>query len=177
MLHRPPLRLQISLVAVALAVAATLHAMPLEPKLQAALLTKIIAYDSSLAASQPGTPPRVLVVYKNASAGVKNLLDALRDAGIDAFAVSEQTVEEEIMNARLLYLMPDVDADALSELSARAGTLSVSGTAGFAEAGKIAVGFGLGDEGRPQIVVNLTQVQREGHRFAPQFLSLTRIVR
>jgi len=176
MASRSAFRLAAIVVGVLFIRVAVARAMPLEPKLQATLLNKIIAYDSTTASSQPA-PVRVLVVYQSPNAMVKKLLDAFREVGLDAFAINEADVESEIANARVLYLMPDVNAAALSELSARAGTLSVSGAAGFAEVGQSAVGLGLSQDGRPQIVVNLAQAQREGHRFAPQFLSLTRIVR
>ncbi|MBN2361739.1 MAG: DUF4154 domain-containing protein, partial [Deltaproteobacteria bacterium] len=93
------------------------------------------------------------------------------------YAVNERDAEAEIAGARILYLMPDVAAGPLAELSIRAGTLSVSGAAGFAEAGQCAIGLGLDTDGRPRIVVNLDQAQLEGHRFAPQFLALTKIIR
>lgn len=149
--------------------------MAVPVKLQIALFTKLLGYDSKLAPLAGKW--RVAVVHKVATDEVEAVVAAFRAAGVKAEAVDAATAVKKLDQVDVVYLFPGVDAAALAPNCAKRGVITVSGDAGFAERGLASMGLALKADGRPQVVINVSRLKLEGHDFPAQVLGLAKIVR
>lgn len=162
--------------AVVVAVGVCLGASPAQAaipaKLQAVLIAKILKYDRTLSDREPAATRIVIVAQAEGNAGkVKSFLSSL---GFDAAVV--QKVAEVDNNANAVYLL-DGKPQAVAKLAASNQLLSLTNNVNAVEAGSISVGLRLKSNGRPEIVVNLKRLKKEGHEFASGLLRVARVLR
>ncbi len=162
--------LMVALVLLAGAAEAAESKVP--PALQAALLKKVLTFDSLL----EGTTPRIAVVYGTEAVSVVDALVAAftsmglqaKPVRVSAFAASS--------DVNVAYLMPSAVLAETTEHCAAIKALSVSPDAQTTVDGKTTLGFDLAD-GRPQLVVHLARMRAEGHAISSSVLALARVIR
>ena len=146
--------------------------MPLP--VQAALFKKIFGYDEALDAD---ANPKILVVYgeegaEQASAVVR----AFRQVGLEASAAKLSAAGANISSVSAVYAMGSAVAAGLRDLCVNHRVLSISGARALAASGEISVAIGRKQDGKPEIVINLSRSRAENHRFSAALLSLARII-
>ena len=150
------------------------ESMPVPAKVQAAILKKILVYDKSL----QGKEGRIkLVVVGGEKALADEIASAFREVGV---TVDEAKVDEllgKLDDATIVYVMPGVPTAPVKRVLAEKKALSVTGLPTMVEKGDVAVGIGLRDDGKPQIIVHLLQLKAEGHEFSAEMLKLAKVVR
>lgn len=164
----------IGLVAsLALARGRALAEAPLPAPLQAAILKKVLGYDKTLAAGS-----RVLVLPGSGEGGAASeLAKALQSQGLAAEVVELSRLERELgAGAKVVYVFSGALGPAVKAACARAGALTVTGGSSAAEGGEVAVSLGQRDDGRPEIVVNRTELRAENHEFSSELLRLAKVV-
>ncbi|MFH1811159.1 MAG: YfiR/HmsC family protein [Pseudomonadota bacterium] len=155
---------------------ATAQAIPQVPaNLQAALFAKMFKYDKKFEGRQD--PIRVVVVHEALTDEVRAITQAMTSVGMKVSQSTLAGLPAMMANTDVAYAMPEVSAELVGKACLKSGSLSVSGVAGDAEKGWVSVALGVKGDGRPQIIVNVTQAAREGHNFSSQLLALAKIVR
>ncbi len=150
--------------------------MPVPIKLQVALFTRILNYDEKLA-NFGGKGYRLLVASGPASGDAAAVAGEFSKAGAEASTVDQYALAGQISGADIVYAMPDADAGRIGRLCAKHGVLSISGVPAHAEAGQVSVSLALKADGRPLIIVNIGQSNKEKRSFSAQFLALTKVIR
>jgi len=148
----------------------------LPPKLQAALFKKIFELDTTL--SSRGGTERLFVVAGTAQADASRALgEAFKAAGVakEVLAADPESPLPGLKEGDALYLASASHAEAAKGLTT-AKVLSVSGEASLAEKGIVAVGLGVTQEGRPEIVLNKKRLTEQGHAFEPKFFEYARVI-
>jgi hypothetical protein len=164
---------------------------PVPISLQVALMLKVAAYDKNLP-SRAGSKARVLVLVKaedadsvRAAAQATNALsNAAPIAGLpaesatktyaDAAGLANQIVSERVS---VLYLTPGFSSDELREVAhALTGlsVLSVGALARHASQGTV-LAFDLVG-GKPKLIVNLKQAQKQNVELSSSVLKLMRVI-
>ncbi|MBI5544334.1 MAG: DUF4154 domain-containing protein [Deltaproteobacteria bacterium] len=143
----------------------------LPTNLQAALLKKIIAYDTSL----EGKAVKVLVVGDSSEAG--SLTRALELLGLSASQVAPAKLPKTADPGTVVFVASSTEAPAgLADLCVGSRLLSVAPGAALAEAGTVSVGLGEKSDGRPEIVIHRSRCHQEGHVFRASLLALARLM-
>lgn len=142
--------------------------------LQAALFEKIFRYVKTME-----RPDRIVVLAVFAEDGrrkAKRVADAFAELGVDSRPVEMQELRESIEAGTVLYVLPSAPRAEVAALCQEYRLLSLSGLATDVESGGAAVGVGL-DDGRPQILVNMKRLERDGHRISADLLKLAKVIR
>ena len=147
------------------------HAKALHPKLQVAILRKILRYNAKL---KPKMKQLTILVVHSGNAG--NYLQLFKNASINPRAVSVSEGAASLQGIDLVYFLPKSYSASVASKALAAGVLTVSGDSNIAEEGKASVGLGVANN-RPLIVVNLKRLARENHEFSSQLLALAKVVK
>lgn len=160
---------------------------------QAIVLTRALAYDSSLA-SRSGDSFVVVVLAKKGNAASERMseevvrvfkpLEAVKIAGLPFRAVAapfsgvaplEALIDKEGVDAVFLCEGLAADLPAIKQLSRRRRVLTLGMVLAQVLAGvSLAV---VSDNGKLQVVVNLTESREEGAAFGSDLLRIARVVR
>jgi hypothetical protein len=100
---------------------------------------------------------------------------ALQGAGVSAAAVELGELERVIGTATAVYVLPGVASASVKRLCQQNRVLSISAVPELVESGDFSIGIGAND-GRPQILVNLSQLEAEGHQLSSELLKLARVI-
>lgn len=140
--------------------------MSVPVNLQAALFKKIFSFNKSIS----GTP-KVLVVFTDASAGVKDqVLAAFKEAGFDVTSAKDAGGAGA---GSVVYICPGVASP--KAVTSKVGALSISGVGAYAENGTVAVALGT-EGGKPKIIVNLTQLKAEKQDLSADLLKMAKVI-
>jgi hypothetical protein len=149
-----------------------LSSQELSPEAFATILKKILAYDKALSGS-----PRIDLAYEKDYPGqAQELAKALEKIGLSSSLVPLAELSSPQRAPVVVVLAPAMPAR-VHDYLARERVLSVSFQVGQAERGEVSVALGLRPDGKPEIVVNLKQLQNEGHSFSSGLLGLSRVIR
>lgn len=140
--------------------------------LQAALFEKIFRYVRTL--DGPDETVVLVVFDEEGRRKARQIAEAFSELGVDAQPVEVELLREAVTESSVLYLLstPAAEVTALCE---ELGLLSLSGSPATVEEGGAAVGVRL-DDGRPQILVNMTKLTRDGHRISAELLKLAKVI-
>lgn len=148
--------------------------MPVPLDLQAALFKKIFGYDRTL---KNRGELLVMVVYTGSESEVtRSVVKAFRDTGVASQSVAAGDLPGHIADVAVVYVGPGVPPEAVAELCASHGVLTVSGIPELALRGEVAIGIGIADQ-KPQILVHLRRLKTEGHDLAWGLLEVATVVR
>ena len=153
--------------------------MPVNSEQQCTMFKRIFAYDKHLRDSDKIV---VLVVgATNDGSGVTAVADAFRSNGMYPAAVTVDTLNADLSatlspQSTVVYVMPDVDFDAVNRFAESRSFLSVSGLPSLAESGRVSVSVDM-DGSRPEVVVNMPRLSAEGHELSSELLKLARVIR
>ncbi|WP_412063611.1 YfiR/HmsC family protein [Rubrivirga sp. IMCC45206] len=152
---------------------------------QVPLLTRVLAFDRSMAGSRPLV---VAIVYQERNRASRQAFEAaaaafsratvqgraVRVAGVPMTSLPR--VSAALRSADVAYVAPlrGVDVAALVRASAAAGVLTVTGVRAYVQAGA-AVGIGLRD-GRPEILLHRRAARAAGADFSARLLQLATFV-
>ncbi|MEN9581976.1 MAG: hypothetical protein RJA70_4985 [Pseudomonadota bacterium] len=141
-------------------------------ELQGAILGKALSYAQSLKAEKAN----VLVVSRESVASVQPLVDAFNTVGTNVKLSGPESVDAELaLWADAAYIPPGQLTASIREFCITQKVLSMSGSVEDVEAGRAAMAVGVNGD-KPQLVVNLSRVTAEGHKFSARLLQLARLV-
>jgi hypothetical protein len=164
-----------ALLAVALLAAAPARAgEALPPHVQASVFKRIFAYDPALRAS-----PRVKVLVLHGRLSVVRALEmaaAFEEEGVAAGRSDIEAAPAVLDEGTVLYVLPDVPAGALAELTRGRRLLTLSGDAEAVERGRVAVGLRRQPGGQPEILVHLPRLIADGHELSARLLKLATVL-
>ena len=163
---------------------------PVPVPIQAALLTKILAFDRNL----PSTDPEGLVVAVLYQEKVRSSVNA-KDAWIEAAESLEldgqptlrclaiEITDPEVLRTSLtdrgihvIYVTP-LRAVGMREITAASRSLKIRTFTGVPEYVGAGIGVGIGMKGeRPEILINLPASRAEGADFRARLLKLARVI-
>ncbi len=176
-------RLTIALVVLATAAASLAQrdfsTMPVEAKLQAAILAKVFVYDRTLVGREE---LKVVLVYAGTKKAdyLQELHSGFADSGIASETVTESELDSALegasKDAAAAYISPGVDAEVAAAICQEHGVLTITGLPRLVERGKVSVGIGV-RAGRPSILVHLPHAVSEGHDLSADLLKLAKIYR
>ncbi|MDP6775356.1 MAG: YfiR/HmsC family protein [Candidatus Latescibacteria bacterium] len=165
--------------------------MPVPVPIQAALFTKILAFDRSL----PPTDPEGLVVAVLYQEKVRSSVNAKdewieaiesigSDGRLEASCLPIDITDPNVLRASLtnrgihaIYVTP-LRAVEIREITAASRSLKIRTFTGVPEYVGAGIGVGIGMKGeRPEILINLDASKAEGTDFRARLLKLARIVR
>jgi hypothetical protein len=147
----------------------------LPAELQGVMLAKILRYDRQFAAK---VKDRVLVVYHRADDPACRTVSMALTAG--GAATSEATLEglaSVPSDALALYACAGVAVDQVAKAAEKSSLLTLTGTPGLVTSGTFTLGLEVGEDGRPQVVINMSRMKKEGHMISSELLALARVIR
>lgn len=141
--------------------------------LQAALFEKIFRYVKTL--ERPDDVVVLTVFEEDERRKARQIADAFLAIGVDSRPVEMKDLSETISERSVLYVLPSASSAEIAALCEEHRLLSLSGSSSTVESGGAAVGVRL-SEGRPQILVNMTRLQRDGQRISADLLKLAKVI-
>lgn len=159
-----------------LIVGVILGAMPISPKLQAPFAQRICRYD----AAYPGAgKARSYVIHDRDSPDpeARQMTELLRKAGFVVEAVAESVLDEKPGDVFMVFVMPGVNAEAVSEYCRRFSVLSFSGDPKPVRAGLLSIGLEQGVDGRAKIIIHAKSLSQERHRLSSRVVRLAEVIR
>lgn len=140
--------------------------MAVPVNLQAALFKKIFGFNKTT-----GGNPKVLVLFNDASAGVKDqVIAAFKEAGLDVTAAKDAGGATA---GSVVYVCPGVPSP--KSVTSKVGALSISGVGAYAENGSVAVALGT-EGGKPKIIVNMAQLKAENQEMSADLLKMAKVI-
>ncbi len=143
--------------------------MPVPENIQAALLPKVLKFNSNFSDKNP---IRLLLVYDNISQKSKDLMIQDLDQSFDIKAIKLEELYTSIKNTDIVYFMPGLQLAA--EICKEHKVLSVSGISQYAENGNVSLAFGLLNN-KPKIFINLTSMEQEGQTISSEILRISKV--
>lgn len=183
----PAISAVIGLVATLLLSGAAARSQELPPKLQAAIFLKVLSYDDSIAA-MPGSQLTIYVVTDRKTEGTKAaVLDGLTaltskkmgGKGVLVKSVGIEQLESVAQGAVILYVPADADEKTAKKVISVAGQKklpTLGGSEALARLG-VAVGLKLGDQGKPEIIINLKSSKAQGMKLSSRVLGLATVLK
>ena len=152
------------------------RAMAVPPALQAAIIKKVLSYDTTVALDPAASPRLVIVRDGIAESDLQALQTGFAANDIEIDVADASTLAEHLANAVAIYISDERIARNVANAAQAAHVLSFTGVSSLVDKGFVSVGLEE-NNGRPKIVVNLTRLQKEGHSLAAGLLALARVVR
>jgi hypothetical protein len=147
--------------------------MPVPMNLQVEIIKRMFNYDKALANK---ADPVVFVVYQDEGEVRPNdTVKAFEVVGLVSVAVRLDALTSQSRTPSAVYLLPGIDLSSVGRYCKDNRVLSISGVPELAESGSVAVSIGEANS-RPQIIVNMSRLQEEGHNFSAQLLRLAKVV-
>lgn len=182
-----------ALLALLPALAAWGQEMPVPVEVQQPLFVKILAYERTLQ-TRSDAVLRIGIVYQSRYRESLRTQDALMrqpegapltladGTPVEFVALELSTMEAlaeqlEAESVDVLYIAPlrAQGIEALADLSRTRRLLTLTGVPAYVEAG-LAVGIGLKEGRRPEILINLSAAEQAGAQFSARLLKLARIL-
>lgn len=145
---------------------------PVPTSIQGAIIGKILPYVRSF----QGTEIHLLVVYTvEGRSLVDEAIQSLEGPGISLKAAELGELKGAIATANAVYVLPGAASALAKELCQESGVLSISAVPSLVESGDFSIGIGT-KGGRPQILVNLSRLEAEGHQVSSELLKLAKVI-
>lgn len=139
-------------------------------RIQAALFTKIVAQDNVL---KKKDRIRLLIVYDKSSIKQKNeCQEAFQAASFDVGSTTPDKLSTLINDYDVVYFMPDLTQ--YSDLCREYNKLSLVCSYKPVESGQITVGIWVMQD-LPRVLINLSNLEKEGHNFSPNILQIAKV--
>ncbi|MDV7187280.1 YfiR/HmsC family protein [Lutibacter sp. TH_r2] len=140
--------------------------IPVPENIQAALLPKILKFNSNIASKES---IKMLVVYNNNSEITKNLLIRELGENFEVKGVIVSDLEKQIDGVDLVYFMPGLQDEA--SICKKEKVLSVTGNSEYVVQGKVSLGFGIKNN-KPKIFLNLKSLEEENQSLSSEILRI-----
>ncbi len=146
--------------------------MPVPVKTQGIIIKKVLDYVTTL--EEDGL--KILVIYANQpSQEVDEMILVLENVGLSPNPVALGQLSTNIESAAAIYVLPGVDGAEVRQLCGTHKVLSFSGVPELAEGGVVSIGIGK-ENNKPQIIVNMSTLQSEGHKLSSELLRLAKVI-
>jgi hypothetical protein len=142
--------------------------------LQAAIFRKIFDYDRELARVVKTGLNLCVASGKPGDKGPHDIKAAFEKIGIHT---STGSCIEEARVPHVIYVFADAKLDKIGEYCKKNKVLSITGTPSLVESGEAAVGVGVRENGRAEMIVNLRRLRSDGHQVSSYLLELARVVK
>jgi hypothetical protein len=142
--------------------------------LQAAIFRKIFDYDKELVKVVKSGLALCIASSKPGDKGPRDIQAAFEKIGIHA---SIGSCIEDAHAPHVIYVFPDAKLDKIGEYCKKKKVLSIAGTPSLVESGEAAVGVGVRENGRAEMIVNLRRLRNDGHQVSSYLLELARVVK
>lgn len=152
------------------------HGMAVPAGLQAAIIKKVLSYDTTLPQGSQAALRIVIVRDGVAEADLEALLGSFAANHVETRVVAASALAANLPGAMAVYTSNPRVARDVAQAAEAAHVLSFTGMSSLVDEGLISVGLDEAD-GRPKIVVNMMRLQKEGHALAAGLLALARVVR
>jgi hypothetical protein len=143
--------------------------MPLPINIQAALMTKVLKFNSRLAER---SLIRMLIVYNNTSSSSKDALLSQLDKSIEAKAILPEEIEENINVADVVYFMPGLEET--SKVCKTNNVLTITGIVLYVEEGDISIALGIMND-KPKVFINITSLKSEEQNISSDLLRIAKV--
>ncbi len=107
---------------------------------------------------------------------MKPLEKAFVGLGVSARVVSAAQAKIALNDTAVLYVTQEALTDELRTACEKAKVLTIAGFVDLAVKGRVSIGFGLTDKGKPELVVNLQRLAAEGHTISSRALRTVRVI-
>jgi hypothetical protein len=150
-----------------------------DPERQGAMFKRVFSYDKDLRGSEKIV---VIVVGETKTGGaIEKVASVFREKGMFPAAVTTADLTDDLTatlspSSTVIYVMPGVAYETVKGFAQAKGFLSISGVRALAENGHVSVSVDVAGD-RPEIVVNLAQLQSERHELSAELLNLARVIR
>lgn len=143
--------------------------MPVPENIQAALLPKVLKFNSNLSDQ---SKIKIIIVYDNNSAKSKDELIKEIGNSMEVLALRPDKIKENCESFHLIYFMPGLQGHA--GICKEYNILSVTGISQYVEQGKISLAFGI-QNNKPKIFVNLSSLSEEEQSFSSDILRIAKV--
>jgi hypothetical protein len=143
--------------------------MPMPVNIQAALLTKVLKFNSHLAEK---SLIHMLIVYNGTSKSSKDELLAQLDKSIEAKGISPEEIEQNIKNTDVVYFMPGLQEK--SKICKANKVLTITGISKYVEEGDISIALGILND-KPKIFINVTSLKSEEQNLSSDLLRIAKV--
>ena len=141
-----------------------------------ALILKVLKYDRAFP-TDAKTATLLIVHDGTLDKECEGVLATLRQSDVQTQTIALNELDARTSDAFAIYLCSGVDANRVSPIAARKRLLSFSTDYGAVASGAASVGFEVGTDGAPKIVVNVARLKLEGHNLDSSMLAAVKIVR
>ncbi|MDX1631718.1 MAG: hypothetical protein R3234_07645 [Thermoanaerobaculia bacterium] len=146
---------------------------PVPVQVQAAVIKKVFGYDDELR-----RPLRLMIVHDGSSEeAADRIASAFAALEIEAQILHPEAAADSLEGVSSVYFLPGAATDELRVLCVEERILTTTGDVELTEEGRVALAVGLTDDGKPEIVIHLPRLEREGHELPARLLSLARVIR
>lgn len=150
-----------------------------DPERQGAMFKRVFSYDKDLRGSE-----KIVVIVVGETKGgpaIEKVTAVFREKGMFPAAVTTSDLTDDLTatlspTSTVLYVMPGVAYETVKSFAQSKGFLSISGVRALAENGHVSVSVDVAGD-RPEIVVNMAQLQSERHELSAELLNLARVIR
>lgn len=161
-------------IAVVMAVALPAPGASIPVLLQATLFKKVLHYDRTVEGAMASSP--AIVVVHPEGGEDSSVREAFTKNGFTVREARAKDIEGQLAGAVAVYLVQGAQGEAVQALCEKHHVITLAGTSAPAEQGRVSVGLGVKDDGRPQLIVNLRRVKAEGHELSSQLLALAKVI-
>jgi hypothetical protein len=155
-------------------VAAEEDGSAIPPSVHAALLAKIIQFDTTLRSSDMDTVKVGFVASARGQTLLKGVMEAFKPVGIPTVLVNPSELGQ-VRGLKVVFVPADAPLDQVTPFCAQHGVLSIGVVPQSVEDGAVAIGIVLSN-GKPAVLVNLKRVAAEQHVLVADFFRLARVV-
>lgn len=157
------------------AVALPLLAQSSSPAESAPVFKKLLDYDRT-ASGRKGAYV-VLVVHDGDPAEANEIIAEFRKVGVAAISAPVPQLPSLVGRAAAAFVTQGAARPEVLLMLEQAQVLTLSSHAALVTGGQVSLGVARGNSGRPEIVVHLARLKREGHQLPASVLQLARVVR
>lgn len=144
--------------------------MPISVRVHVALLKKVFSFNRNL---QSKPTPKVVIVFTDASAGVKDdAMKAFGEIGIPTTALKLEQALKSLGEADVVYVAPG--AAAIQKVCDEHGIFTITGIPSLVETGKVAIGIGA-EGGKPKVYVNVSVAKAQKQEISSELLRVSRV--
>ncbi|MFN8672033.1 MAG: YfiR/HmsC family protein [Candidatus Sericytochromatia bacterium] len=144
--------------------------------LETKFFAKIINLSTSI------SNPKVGIVFEPSSSSSatykRKLINYLNTYEIEAISVPVSSVEQAKSHGiNIFYLSKGLNSiDHVARIARRDKILTFSSDLNFVEEGYSSVSVGINNSGKPKILINLTNLKKEGNSFSAKLLRLSNVI-
>ena len=143
--------------------------MPVPINIQAALMSKVLKFNSKLAEK---SSIKILIVYNADSKICKDEMVAELVKSMEVKAINPSELEASIKGYDVVYFMPGAQEN--WNLCKENKVLTISGISKYTEDGSVSIAFGLLND-KPKIFVNISSLKAEEQNLSSDLLRIAKV--